>query len=218
MIKLIIFDFDGVILDSHSAYFACYHQALQAVGVELDPEIEKQIIIKEWGKGYVTQLRSLLHNHSELLEKALENYQKYRNSDKFQSAVSLIQGAKEALKELSKQYAIAVATGIRKQHFHKYLDLYDLHLFQAEFTLDDVVNEKDYKPSPYMLLELMKQFGVKKNETVYVGDAENDVIMAKAAGVEPIVVLTGHLNHEEAEKLGVKYIIPDITSLEKILS
>ena len=50
-----------------------------------------------------------------------------------------------------------------------------------------------------------------------VGDAENDVLMAKGADVTPIVVLTGHLTKEQAENLGVKFIIPDITRLEDVL-
>jgi HAD superfamily hydrolase (TIGR01549 family) len=216
MIKLIVFDFDGVIIDSHAAYFACYHQALVAVGAHMDPQEEKNIIIKEWGKGYVTQLRSLLKNHPELLDEALKKYQNYRNSDKFQSAVSLFNGSKETLQSLSQHYIIAVATGIRKPHFHKYLDLYDLHVFKQEFTLDDIEDEENYKPAPYMLLKLMEHFGVTKDETVYVGDAENDVTMAQAAGVTPIVVLTGHLNKKEAEELGVTYIIQNITELETL--
>lgn len=38
--------------------------------------------------------------------------------------------------------------------------------------------------------------------------------MAWNAGIEPIAVLTGHLNREEAEKLGVKHIIENVTLLE----
>jgi len=50
-----------------------------------------------------------------------------------------------------------------------------------------------------------------------VGDAENDVQMARNAGIEPIVVLTGHLNKDKAESLGVENILPDITHLSNIL-
>jgi phosphoglycolate phosphatase-like HAD superfamily hydrolase len=41
--------------------------------------------------------------------------------------------------------------------------------------------------------------------------------MAYNAHVTPIVVLSGHLNKQEAEELEVKYIIPDVTHLDKIL-
>ena len=41
--------------------------------------------------------------------------------------------------------------------------------------------------------------------------------MARNAKVEPIAVLSGHLNREEAIDLGVKYIIKDVTYIEDVL-
>lgn len=67
------------------------------------------------------------------------------------------------------------------------------------------------------LNELLKHFNVSKDEVIYVGDAERDVKTANNAGVRPIVVLTGHLTKNEAEKLGGEYIVDDITHLEETL-
>jgi phosphoglycolate phosphatase-like HAD superfamily hydrolase len=69
-----------------------------------------------------------------------------------------------------------------------------------------------------MLKKIMQAQGVLPTETIMVGDAGNDVIMAQAAGVEPIVVLTGHLNEREAHALGVRHVIPDVTKIEDVLS
>ena len=54
-------------------------------------------------------------------------------------------------------------------------------------------------------------------ETIYVGDAENDVTMAQTANVEPVVVLIGHLTRAKASQLGVNYVIQDITMIDDIL-
>lgn len=64
----------------------------------------------------------------------------------------------------------------------------------------------------------MQDQNIKPEETVFVGDAKSDVEMARAAGVTPIVVLTGHLTKLEAEDLSVRYIIDDVTQLEKVLN
>ena len=64
----------------------------------------------------------------------------------------------------------------------------------------------------------MKQEHVTSAETIVVGDAGNDVRMAHSAGVEPVVVLTGHLNKQEAESMGVRYIIQNVTLLPEVLS
>ncbi len=51
-----------------------------------------------------------------------------------------------------------------------------------------------------------------------VGDAKNDVLMGQAIGATPVVVLSGHLNREQAEELGVEHIIPDVTQIETVLA
>lgn len=51
-----------------------------------------------------------------------------------------------------------------------------------------------------------------------VGDAANDVLMAQNADILPVVVLTGHLNEEQAKELKVKHIINDVTDLPKVLN
>ena len=63
----------------------------------------------------------------------------------------------------------------------------------------------------------MKKQGISPQETVFIGDATNDICMAHNAKVEPIVVLSGHLSEIEAIKLGVKYIIEDVTYIENVL-
>jgi phosphoglycolate phosphatase len=91
-------------------------------------------------------------------------------------------------------------------------------IFSQIITSHDIEDQEMTKPHPYMLETIMKTQGVKPEETIFVGDAKTDVQMAYNAQVTPIVVLTGHLNREEAEALEVKYIIPDVTKLETVLN
>lgn len=81
----------------------------------------------------------------------------------------------------------------------------------------DIDDTEKQKPHPYMLQEIMRTQGATSDETVFVGDARSDVQMARSANVRPIVVLTGHLNHEQASALEVKDIIPSVASLESVL-
>ena len=48
------------------------------------------------------------------------------------------------------------------------------------------------KPAPGLLLEAMAAAGATPRETVMVGDSERDLLAARAAGCEPVLVLTGH--------------------------
>ena len=64
----------------------------------------------------------------------------------------------------------------------------------------------------------MKGLKFKSSETIFAGDAKNDVLMAQNTHVTPVAVLTGHLDKRQAEELGVKYIMKDITQIVKILN
>ena len=76
MTKLIIFDFDGVIITgSNEGYFTCYHKALDAVNVQLDPHEKRQCILDGWGKGHKKQLELLLKEHPDKLHNAITAYE-----------------------------------------------------------------------------------------------------------------------------------------------
>lgn len=82
----------------------------------------------------------------------------------------------------------------------------------------EIADPAKMKPDSYMLDVIIKKQGVSPSDTVFVGDARTDVQMAYNAGVTPIVVLTGHLNYQEAKDLNVKYIIDDVTGIEQVLN
>lgn len=219
MIRLIIFDFDGVIITgSHEGYFTCYHRALEAVGVQLDPAEEKKRIIENWGKGYKLQLEYLLKDHPRLLSKAIRAYAKYYYSPLFSKNIRLIKGVKNTLRALAKEHTLAIASGMMKKRLYELLQKFNIRdISQAIIAGDEIQNPEDKKPAPVMLNKLLEYFSISKEQAVYVGDAANDVKMARNAGIIPIVVLTGHLTRKEAISLGVQTIIPDITYLPNVL-
>ncbi len=219
MLKLIVFDFDGVIIEgSNEGYFRCYHKALEAVGVSLSPKEERQRILDEWGKGYIPQLEYLLKEKPEALPIAIKAYEKCYRSPVFYKDIKLIEGARESLERLSKQYNLAIATGMIRASLENLIKKFEINFFKKILTVDDIKRVEDRKPSPFILNGLLKYFKISKDETAYVGDSERDVQTAKNAGIRPIVVLTGHLTKDEAEKLGVKHIIQDINHLEDKLT
>jgi phosphoglycolate phosphatase-like HAD superfamily hydrolase len=117
---------------------------------------------------------------------------------------------------LAKRYKLAVATGahphILRERLMPKFNIPDVFAYIISvYDLDDPAHGK---PHPFMPNKIMEAEGVTPAETVLVGDATGDMQMAWNAGIEPIAVLTGHLNREQAEKLGVKHIIDNVTLLE----
>lgn len=220
MIKLVIFDWDDVItLGGKEGYFACYHAALVAVGVHLSPEEEHKRIMAKWSKPVLEELKELLKEHPELVDEAHKAYKKEKDRI-FLKNLRLLQGTNEVLEELSKRYTLAVATGNTEQMIRdKIIPRFKIpSVFSYILSSHDVQDVEKTKPHPYMLEFLMKKTNVLPHETVYIGDAATDLKMAQNAGVTPVIVLTGHLSKNEAENLGARWIIPDITYLPNTLS
>lgn len=221
MIKLIIFDWDDVFtLGSKEGYFACYHKALEDVNVHLSPEEEYKRILAKWSKTSREELKELLKEHPELVDKACEAYDKEYWGETFVTALSILPGTIELLERLNNKYILAVATGARRKMIQELVmpQFKIPNVFSQIITSHDFDNPEMMKPHPHMLEVIMKQQNVTPDETIFVGDAKTDVQMAYAAHVTPIVVLSGHLSKEEAEKLGVTYIISDVTKLETVLA
>lgn len=220
MIKLIIFDWDDVFTrGSIDGYYKCYHEAVQGVGINLSPEEEDKRIKAKWGTNHREQLRELLKENPELLDKAVEIYEHHLFGTTFVDCLTIVPGSQEFLKNLAKHYKLAVATGahphILKERLMPKFGIPDVfsHIISV-YDLDDPAHGK---PHPFMPNKIMEAESITKSETIMVGDAASDMQMAWNAGIEPVAVLTGHLSEPEAEKIGVKYIISDVTQLETVI-
>jgi phosphoglycolate phosphatase-like HAD superfamily hydrolase len=221
MIKLIIFDWDDVFsIGSKEGYFKCYQAVLDEFGIELDKDEKKKRIMTHWGKPYHHTIRELLREKPELFEKGYEVYRENLFGDTYVDCLHLIPSAKELLLKLQGKYTLAIASGVQpkllKERIFPKFDIPDV--FAEIITGHDLEDSTKAKPHPFIAEEIMRRTGIAKEQTIMVGDAKNDVLMAQRAGITPIVVLTGHLNKNEAEELKVKYIIEDVTKIEKVLS
>ncbi len=220
MIKLIIFDWDDVFtLGSTKGYYACYHETLVQLGVTLSSQEEQKRIKAKWGKTAREEVAELLQEKPDLVDKAVDIYEKILLGNTFVDCLTIVEGSQKLIKDLSQKYRLAIASGVNprllKEKIFKKFSV--PNVFSEIITVYDLDDPTKAKPHPYIVQEIMRKQNILPEETVMVGDARGDVLMAQAAGIEPVVVLTGHLTREEAEKLGVKYIIDDVTKLESVL-
>jgi len=221
MIKLIIFDWDDVFSQgSTGGYYKCYHEAVSRVGITLTPEQEKERIASKWGSSHKEEIEALLAEHPELVDKACEAYEEHLFGNTFVDCLTFIPGSPEMLQRLSKKYTLAIASGVHRtlleERVMKKFGI-DPALFAEIITAYDLDDPTKAKPHPHSAETIMQRTGHRPEETIMVGDAENDVKMARNAGIEPVVVLTGHLSRAEAEALQVRHILQDVTLLEKEL-
>ncbi|ADC61677.1 HAD-IIIA family hydrolase [Allochromatium vinosum] len=184
--ELIVFDWDGTLMDSEARIVTCIQAAFRDLGLpEPVPEVARDVI----GLGLDEAMERLLPTgEEELRAKVVVQYRRhFLGGD--QSPSELFPGARETLDWMTEQgYRLAVATGKSRAGLNKALDETGLHgVFHATRTADETFS----KPHPQMLLELMDELGARAGETLMIGDTEYDLQMANNAGVRSLAVCYG---------------------------
>jgi phosphoglycolate phosphatase len=183
--ELIVFDWDGTLMDSAGAIVACIQAAAVDLGLAPPPEERARHVI---GLGLHEALRHALPELEEgrHLELADHYRRHYLSQD---HELTLFDGAGALVEELAEAgFSLAVATGKSRAGLDRAMTASGLRgLFHASRCADECHS----KPHPQMLEELMEEFGVSPRLTLMIGDTTHDLLMAKNAGVSAIGVAYG---------------------------
>ncbi len=179
---LLVFDWDGTLLDSTRAIVASVQAACRDLDLpEPSDEHARQVI----GLGLADALRhSVPDLGEERFPQMIERYKfHYLSRD---HELSLFDGVSELIAELhSSGYFLAVATGKSRRGLDRSLTDSGLSIF---FPATRCADECHSKPHPQMLEELMAEFEVTPERTLMIGDTTHDLQMAINAGVAGLAV------------------------------
>lgn len=217
MIKLIMFDFDGVLVDSNEAWADVYKKSASDAG--LRKKITYEDLKPHYGKPYIEFFKAAFPEISDdkgVAEKLYSSFVNLSSSEELPDSFRVIPGVNDSLTKLKKNFKLALGTGNSRRIIGKFMNRlgFDKY-FDLVVAGDDVVNGK---PHPDMLLKALNHFNLEPDEAVYVGDAPADILAAKNAGMKSVVVLTGALSRIEAENINPDVIIEDVTKLPEVVS
>jgi phosphoglycolate phosphatase len=181
---LIVFDWDGTILDSPRAIAQCIRDSAGEMGFEV-PDYERASHVI--GLGLQDALRAAVPALAE--ERYAEFVECYRRHFRSrEQSMQLFAGMRPLLEDLSSRHALAIATGKSRRGLERALDATGLRgFFRASRCADETVP----KPHPAMLLELMEETQIDAKSTLMIGDTSHDMEMARAAGVDALAVAYG---------------------------
>lgn len=199
--QLIIFDWDGTLMDSIDKIVLCMQKASLQEGL-LAPTASavKDIIGLSLLNAVNTLFPSLnLSQQQSLVDAYREQYQLHQHLD-----TPLYDGVKELLESLKEMgYQLAVATGKARFGLNNMLEKTDSwHLFSATICAD----EANSKPDPLMIQLLLDELQVEAQHALMVGDSIYDLQMANNAGVDCLGVSYGvhdHSNLQQAQPIAV---------------
>ncbi|MGC9181179.1 HAD family hydrolase [Thermogladius sp.] len=192
MIRAVLFDMDGTILDSEDFITWSFLEASRIVGVEVDEDAIRRNIgrpLEEFsslvfgGLGREKHLE-LMRVRAKLVE---ENWKRMiRVFDDVPGVLGLLR---------SKGFRLAVASSSKLERIVEYLGYFNiLGLFD---TVSGVVDGVRGKPYPDVILRALSAMGVGADEAVYVGDREVDCLAARSAGVGFVLVNRNNYRYDQ---------------------
>jgi phosphoglycolate phosphatase len=188
--SLVVFDWDGTLVDSTSIIAGCLQAACRDVGEPVPDDVAARFVI---GLGLRDALTHVAPNLA--LERYPELSARYRDHYLARDPdIPLFGGARELLDDLAEAgYLLAVATGKTRVGLDRALAA---HALAARFHATRCADEGRPKPHPDMLLHLMAHLGVPPERTLMVGDTTHDLAVARDAGACAVAVAYGA--HEPA--------------------
>lgn len=206
MIKLFVFDLDGTVLDTVDSIAHYGNYALENYGIEAIPNEQYKLLA---GNGIANLIKNMLNFRNvysdELYEKVFRTYDDAYNANVSYKS-KIFDGLKEVLDTL-KSRDIKLAIVSNKPDFAARTVVKEIY---GENYFSFVTGQTDsfpLKPDPAVVLNVLKKFGVEKEECIYVGDTSTDMKTGKNSELYTVGVLWGFRGKKELLDNGADVVI-----------
>lgn len=205
MIKAVIFDLDGTLLDTRQDLASAMNLTLKALN---KPELSKEDVISYVGHGIRNLVETCIKpNNADEFEEGYKIFQS-KYAEEYMKTTIPYNGMKELVKDLN---TINIKIGVNSNKD----DTYTKNLIKKHFSdidLEYVVGKREginIKPSIDGVEYILKKMDVKKEEVIYVGDSSVDIETANNANIDSLSCAWGFKGRKELEKYSETKIVEE---------
>jgi len=181
MLKAVLFDMDGVIVDTEPLHRKAYHKMFDEVNIDVDEELYESFT----GQSTINICKRLVKHFSlnkqpeELVQIKRSNYKYLFQNDE---ELSLIDGVFDRIKDYHENnVTLVVASSASMNGINQIFERFDLNpYFSGKFSGADL---KKSKPHPEIFLKAAAHTGHNKAECMVIEDSTNGIKAAHAAGI-----------------------------------
>lgn len=207
----VIFDMDGVIIDSNPYHKIAWTNFLNRRGIEVNDSIFKELIFGTTGDEAIVELLKVNYSKTELEELSNEIDSEYRTIIGKSENIEPVNGFLQFIESVSrKKHKIALATSAPPENVDlilnrfRILDYFDLII--------DKTKVSSGKPNPEIYLKTVQGLGISKDNCIVFEDSISGVISARNAGLEVIGLTTSHTENELIN-VGATFCIKDFSEI-----
>ena len=187
MIEAVVFDLDGVLLDSEQVWDEVREELVKERGGRWHEQAQTEMMgmsSVEWSR-YMHDELDLPEPPEEISAEVVQ-----RLDEVYRKRLPLIDGAREAVERLAARWPLGLASSSNREVIDLVLDLSGLaRFFRVTVSSEEVPRGK---PAPDVYLEAARGLGVPPQRCAAVEDSHNGIRSAKAAGMRVIAIPNQH--------------------------
>ncbi|MFB0506313.1 MAG: HAD family hydrolase [Thermodesulfobacteriota bacterium] len=210
MLKAIIFDYNGVLVNDLKIHEDAYWRAGKELGMPVARETVRKYL------SYSPEQKRKLY-YGNISDETWEKIKRRMTRCYFDLAEKrdvIFPDVEAVLMSLSARYMLALVSNTRRKYFTRIFPRKLASLFRETMFFDEI---RIPKPSPDPLLKMMERLGIGRDQCCYVGDSVLDVQMAKRGGVKVFSVATGDNSKEELQAAGADWVLNNLSELNEKL-
>lgn len=203
MIDAVVFDLDGVLLDTEEVWDEARREIADERGGRWRPDAQREMMgmsSPEWSR-YMHDVIGVPDSPDEIADEVV-----LRMSELYRRELPLVDGAVEAVRRIGARWPLGIASSSNRPLIDLFLELTGTDgLFQATVSSEEVAAGK---PSPDVYLEAAARLGVPADRCVAIEDSENGLRSAAAAGMG-VVAIPNRVFPPGAEALSLAEVVLD---------
>jgi len=187
VIEAVVFDLDGVLLDSEQVWDSAREQLARERGGRWHENAQRDMMgmsSLEWSR-YMHETIGLPEPPEEISAEVVR-----RLSELYREHLPVLPGAREAVERLAARWPLGLASSSNRELIDLVLEeLGVAHLFQATVSSEEVERGK---PAPDVYLEAARRLEVDPTQGAAVEDSENGIRAGKTAGMKVVAIPNAH--------------------------
>jgi HAD superfamily hydrolase (TIGR01509 family) len=205
----VVFDLDGLLLDSEQVWDAAREELARERGGRWHPQAQRDMMgmsSPEWSR-YMHDVIGLSEPPDEINAEVVRRLER-----RYREHLPVIPGAREAVERLAEHWPLALASSSNRELIDLALDLMGIaDRFQATVSSEEVARGK---PAPDVYLEAARRLGIDPTRAAAIEDSHNGIRAGKAAGMRVIAIPNEHFPPAEEVLAQADVVLRSLAELD----
>jgi HAD superfamily hydrolase (TIGR01509 family) len=208
VIEGVVFDLDGVLLDSEQVWDAAREQLVRERGGRWHERAQRDMMgmsSPEWSR-YMHDKLDVPDSPEEISAEVVRRLERL-----YRQGLPLLPGAREAVERLAERWPLALASSSNRELIDLALELMAVaNRFRATVSSEEVGRGK---PAPDVYLEAARRLGVDPKQGAAIEDSHNGIRAAKAAGMRVVAIPNRHFPPDEEALAQADVVLDSLAGL-----